>query len=243
LQALRGFNAPPAKLAAILELMRLVPPDLVLPSMDELTGLTDPSTNAGAPSTIEEIAQIVGNIDRQMRDTQEMKNCPEEWFARKLLGAGVPENLRQYVMGQQNGAEFNEMVRRYEFVRTSRQSLRDIIRGIGTKPSDSFWQSLSLLSNIMIDKSGIIRVGLDEFSRAIDGVEARRLRECEVCGYIFWARRVTQYGCTTKCANTLRVRRWREGYGTTYKLTRMGIKSSKKKSKVAVRNEQQTLSE
>lgn len=231
MQALRGFNEPPAKLAAVLDVMRLVPPDLVLPSIDELMGLEDSPASAGASPTLEEIAQIVRAIDHQMRDTQEMRHSPEEWFARKLLGAGVPENLRQYIVGQQNEAEFNEMVRRYEFVRICRQSLRDIIRGTQTTQSDSLWLSLSLASNVMIDKNGIIRVGLDEFSRAIDGAEARRLRECEICGYIFWARRITQYACTTNCANTLRVRRWRERYGTTYKFTRSGISNPKGKTK------------
>jgi len=210
--------------------------------MDELMGLDDPLPSIGASPTTEEIAQIVRAIDHQMRDTQEMQHSPEEWFARKLLGAGVPENLRQHIVGQHNEAEFNEMVRRYEFVRTSRQSLRNIIRGTQTKESDSLWLSLSLPSNVMIDKNGIIRVGLDEFSRAIDGVEARRLRECEICGHIFWARRITQYACATNCANALRVRRWRERYGTTYKFTRMGI-SSPKKGKTEMRKGKQKNSE
>jgi hypothetical protein len=234
LQALRGFNEPPAKLAAVLDLMRLVPPELVLPSMDELMGLGDPPASAGASPTMEDIGQIVRAIDHQMRDTQEMQQSPEEWFARKLLEAGVPENLRQHTVGQHNEAEFNEMVRRYEFVRTCRQSLRDIIRGTQTKQRESLWLSLSFPSNVMIDKNGIIRVGLDEFSRAIDGVDARRLRECQICGYIFWARRITQYACTTNCANALRVRRWRERYATTYKFTRMGI-SNPKKGKTEIR--------
>ena len=242
MQALRGFNEPPAKLAAILDLLKLVPPSLVLPSMDELMGLDCPPASLGNSPTMEEIAQLVRDIDHQMKDTQEMQHSPEEWFARKLLGAGVPESLRQYIVGQQNEAEFNEMMRRYEFVRTCRQSLRDIIRGTHTKQSESLWLSLSLPSNVMIDKNGIIRVGLDGFSRAIDGVETRRLRECEICGYIFWARRITQYACTTNCANTLRVRRSRERYATTYKFTRMGI-SNPRKGKTKIRKEKQDNSE
>ena len=148
---------------------------------------------------------------------------------RSLQKAGLPEELRDYVLGKGSATKFDQALRRYEFVRACRQSLREIIRGASPKTNASLWLSMSPAPEIRIDGRGVIRVDSDEFSRAIDGVEANRIRECKICKHIFWARRITQNGCTTTCANTLRVRRWRERYATTYKYTRMGLAPPGKK--------------
>jgi predicted nucleic acid-binding Zn ribbon protein len=66
--------------------------------------------------------------------------------------------------------------------------------------------------DVYIDDGGFFRVRVDEFLEAIDGVEASRVRSCEVCGIIFWAGRRDQLCCSTKCARVLRTRRWRARY-------------------------------
>ncbi len=47
-------------------------------------------------------------------------------------------------------------------------------------------------------------------SAALDGIIGDRLRSCEICSKIFWARRKESETCSGKCSNKLRVRRHRE---------------------------------
>jgi hypothetical protein len=58
--------------------------------------------------------------------------------------------------------------------------------------------------------SGKVHFPVDEFYRALDGVELRRIRRCEVCGNIFWAGRFDKKTCSDNCKNTNNVRRLRE---------------------------------
>ncbi len=47
----------------------------------------------------------------------------------------------------------------------------------------------------------------------LEEIEAERIRECPVCGRLFWAGRLDQSACRPKCSNVLRARTWREKYG------------------------------
>lgn len=65
-----------------------------------------------------------------------------------------------------------------------------------------------------IDADGFVRVSKDLFTEAMDetDVEAARIRECEACQKIFWAGRTTQKGCSPRCGDIIRKRRYRERY-------------------------------
>ncbi len=54
-------------------------------------------------------------------------------------------------------------------------------------------------ARIEIDENGILKTKLDEFSDAVNGVDIRRIRECEVCHRIYWAGRVEKFCCSKKC--------------------------------------------
>jgi hypothetical protein len=55
----------------------------------------------------------------------------------------------------------------------------------------------------------LINVVPSGLSAALDGVIGERVRSCEICDRIFWARRKESETCSPPCANNLRVRRWR----------------------------------
>jgi len=70
--------------------------------------------------------------------------------------------------------------------------------------------------NLRVNEKGLIEVGLGEIASALASAEADRIRECDICGRIFWAGRSDQKCCTPKCAKVLRTRRWRAKYPVQY---------------------------
>jgi hypothetical protein len=82
---------------------------------------------------------------------------------------------------------------------------------------------------IAVDERGIIHANRDFFSEAIEGVELIRIRECEACKRIFWAGRIDQRGCSLRCNDILRKRRYR----ARYKQRLQGAKPSPKKQREA----------
>lgn len=73
---------------------------------------------------------------------------------------------------------------------------------------------------------------LADFLVAVENAEASRLRNCPICGHVFYARRLTQEACSQRCNATRRVRAWRAKHGDDYeynrKLKLAGVKSEPK---------------
>jgi hypothetical protein len=67
------------------------------------------------------------------------------------------------------------------------------------------WPSASLTI-----EQGRFAVRRDEWITSLIGCEADRLRECEVCQRIFWARMDNMQACTPRCSNARRQRKLRE---------------------------------
>lgn len=178
------LRKPPEALANIIRVVNLAPPEIELP----------------------EFAALLPNragewLEKRLLDDR-------VWLKRKLQRAGLGEVFVSYVLGpEQSFYSEADAVRRYEFARTSQQSLRQIAQGRTS--------SLLTMRQINLNREGLIEVGSDDLSMALDGVEAARIRECEVCWRIFWAGRITQGACSAKCAKTLNVRRWRAKQGKT----------------------------
>lgn len=51
-------------------------------------------------------------------------------------------------------------------------------------------------------------LGLEAFLD--DDMEVERIKQCPICGNIYWAGRITKPACSKECDNTLRQRRYRE---------------------------------
>jgi hypothetical protein len=81
---------------------------------------------------------------------------------------------------------------------------------IEIEPPPKTWRWPSVLVEFVIDDSGKITRRELDFLIFMEGVEARRLRECRVCQRLFWASRIEKsgapYGCSDQCNNTLRQR-------------------------------------
>jgi hypothetical protein len=113
---------------------------------------------------------------------------------------------------------FFEAVNRYESVREAQGKLRAIIRVVreaenaGRLPISIY---LETHNAAFIDESWILRKKSDEFDSAIFGsgqnIDARMIRQCEICNLFFFARRIDSKVCDpqSKCAVTLSKRRER----------------------------------
>jgi hypothetical protein len=58
--------------------------------------------------------------------------------------------------------------------------------------------------------TGLIGVMKNEWLLDLVGIEATRLRECEMCQRIFWARQDNMVACSSSCSNANRQRTFRE---------------------------------
>jgi hypothetical protein len=106
--------------------------------------------------------------------------------------------------------------------------IRSVLRNIARMDKDKMaTQNILTGSNledavtVLADPDGKCRVQHHPLLRALEGVELNRIRECPICGQIYWAGRIDKPCCTDRCARIRRTRKWREGYSDKYKLQRV----------------------
>ncbi len=194
-QTSRSKPCPP-KLAKLLEMVNIIPPECELPGMNQLQ------------HELYEYAEEVGDYE----------DVPMEASIRfdKTLDK-LPQNFSAWVrQGDETGDWINffyDALNRYNFFRGSREKLRNIIR-LKENPKGIwvFYTSLSGSTEIKIDEQGLITILKDRFAEAVEGIEAARIRKCEACQRIFWAGRIDQRGCSLRCNDILRKRRYRARY-------------------------------
>src|SRR5205807_1239351 len=111
-----------------------------------------------------------------------------------------------------------------KFLKGARETLRTIARmdrgDFAEKPIPFPESSYARFLGWRTDERGMITMTKGDVSKAIEGVEAARIRICPICARIFWAGRIDQPSCRKGCANALRVRRYRDGYRDRYKYQR-----------------------
>jgi hypothetical protein len=101
-------------------------------------------------------------------------------------------------LGEMN--EIFSVVERYDAIRTSREGFKEILR-------QSPFHVVKSGVLLHIDKHHTIQtIPLHRFTRAIAGVDARYLRQCEVCKRFFFAGRLQQPGCTAQHSDIIRKR-------------------------------------
>ena len=132
--------------------------------------------------------------------------------------------FRDFLKGADLRAELPvEVVQRCRSLSAIRAVLRAIARKDKSEPGTGDLLIGSHLEDFVsghADQDGKFRVEHHPLLLALEGVELVRIRECRICGKIFWAGRTDQFCCTTRCANVLRTRRWRERYPERYKQQR-----------------------
>jgi hypothetical protein len=242
IKASRSLTPVPEELGKLLRLVNIVPPDVELPDIAEMLKGVSPLFEEA------ELLVLIGKICKTLPDLVSIYiwlgeeklfsifDGTANFSARELLDkhrpfekrydaeAFVSENTRGHLAGV-----------KYTYLREAREMLRDIIRRrelspYFLKPLPNTRLSVSI-GLITIGKDGLVKYSPPRFVKAIEGVEAARIRVCEVCKLLFWAGRLDQKACTTKCARVLRTRRWREKYQESYKLQRTGEKPLTEKEK------------
>lgn len=121
-------------------------------------------------------------------------------------------------------------LRRYKEFRELREKLRKIARL--AKPDVPRWQrffegSILVHSTLRVGAHGTLELNLEPFVEVVQGLEANKIRECPICGVLFWADRKDQKGCTTACANIYRVRRYRGQRAENRRYKRRQLKPGK----------------
>lgn len=189
------------KVKRLIDLINCVPPDRDLP---------------GLPKMFE-------RGDEDARVAEEMR----------ALIAEVPPDFVSVIPGRpwpplKLNDEQRLLVARYDYFRWLRNNVRKIIgRGkflslslevrleyawaeITANPIEHGWFDPVFMTSLTINKAGLIVSKPDEWLSVLIDIEAARLRECAVCGRIFWAEDKRSMACPARCNNAFRQRRWRE---------------------------------
>jgi hypothetical protein len=188
--ARKGFKRPNQDLAELLRLANLVPEEIELPER-----LNDESRDA----LVESISRLPDAVRLELLDCL---NRPDPFIKDFIdwMGTGTVwlELNQEKVVGEMN--EIFSVVERYDAIRTSREGFKEILR-------QSPFHVVKSGVLLHIDKHHTIQtIPLHRFTRAIAGVDARYLRQCEVCKRFFFAGRLQQPGCTAQHSDIIRKR-------------------------------------
>jgi hypothetical protein len=155
----------------------------------------------------------------------------ERWLQTKFPRSSFPE-LWEY-FGPINAMWVGKICPKYLRLFEGRRILAEAVRASSEPPpagrssapikaTQTFAGHLSQISvtvSLAIENGRFIKTA--NLLDSLVGIEAARVRRCEVDGRFFWATRKDRRGCSAGCANTLRQRRWREKYLTDYKVQRV----------------------
>jgi hypothetical protein len=164
-------------------------------------------------------------------------------FASRPIGTFPPVFFQFKIaveLSETRGAFSEKLARTYELVRNLFEQIRaGEPSAIGSAYEGGADELVSFPITFFVDRTEAGRVTfqpdplLENFKSAIDGVESDRVRLCPICSRFFFALRITQRACSTRCNQTRRVRAWREKqtqYEYTRKLKSAGLKARKEKS-------------
>ena len=107
--------------------------------------------------------------------------------------------------------EVRQQLYAYALLRRVFDSLSFLTQGMGG--SKSAGQSMQLWLEVRASKDGSmlrVRDPYEDFLAVLSDCDLQRLRSCPVCWHFFVAWRMDQTACNTRCANQLRVARFRQ---------------------------------
>jgi len=186
-------------LAELIRVVNLIPKDAVLPK--ELV--------KGPMTKDPELLEALGTLPEDFRDYLRELFELESQKSFHLIGPGMGDMVEGVSLGSlvEEQIRVLSVLNRYSEVRSARLSLIRFIR-LERAPNTMFRGN----SIVMIDQTHIAKVRLDWFSRAIQGVDVRNIRQCAICEKFFFARRVDSMVCDpkSKCAKTFSKRQERK---------------------------------
>jgi hypothetical protein len=113
---------------------------------------------------------------------------------------------------------YNRLIGEYIRLYAAREFLRWVTT-IPPVPMTTRW----LMPPISVNRAETNERGELHFSflfQDFEGVVAQRIRRCQCCGQIYWAKRSDQPACSQRCVWRIRQRRWRANYLEKYKQQR-----------------------
>ena len=144
---------------------------------------------------------------------------PRSRQGRALLGRwknkirAFPDPLRKF-LGPVRGDTFSKFCHEC----ASLQKALDVLRCIARTGKAELSQDYLVGDFLRTGKDGKIRFEKSLIITVLEGVEARRIRECPICQKIFWAGRIDKKCCSARCRKVWQTRRWRKKYLPSYKL-------------------------
>ncbi len=206
----------PPRLKAILEALDKLPPGIELAN---LSYLERESPEAIREDIVSYLKDLPGEFVRQLwLRIPPFPGFRPEQARRLLVDAGLAflaDSSDQKVLETHHLAHvsyftfWRKMLVECEFLRRSALVLAELGKAarVAKDRGDSV-HTVSLLPVVVeVNSKGVADVGRFRLGEAIDGVDLSRLRECEICGKLFWAGRIDKVFCSPSCGNKLRKRR------------------------------------
>jgi hypothetical protein len=209
------FQRPaPEQLARVMEHARLLPAHMELPDISNELDVID-DFREGDPRRY-----LFDSRNKNFLDS--VPPVVQEAIGRfKSIINGLPKSFRDYLISETQGIskfyDIIQMMVAYSNFIENRERLRIILhitlRSQGKSSTRfSFAQVPGFSGTLHVNDNGKFVTTIDPLFIELEGVEATRIRECAICRHVFWAGRLDQKCCTTRCAKMLRTRRWRERY-------------------------------
>jgi len=148
------------------------------------------------------IEMIKVEFGERIRTAKTNPNEFKRWFIFTLTSEPLIDNLvMHYDALAQDIDDLLELVRRLEQTRS--ENRQEVI-----------YMSFTPVNVAVVDNERIyVHEPFSLFRSAITDIDPNRLLTCKICNRIFWAKRRDSKTCSPKCANTLRVRRFRSMSG------------------------------
>jgi hypothetical protein len=217
------YNCPP-KLAELIETVNLVPPDVILP---DWTKVFDKYRENNLPTDSKQqkdekfLKACENTFDECFKDFSE--ETKQLWLDSSFSYhcSRFPERDPKELIAP---ALYYVIVVWYRDMRKNREDLRSLAdyfthwrkEGFFTvgdkglyRGNEQHFRLPELTVSIQITDT-IIEVVPTGLGEAIHGVDGDRIRTCEICNRIFWAKRKDSETCSVSCFNILRQRRHRK---------------------------------
>lgn len=251
----RGYAAQcPEDLDFYIQMVRLIPADVVLPELNTVISTVSPGLKESFAyvlySNVFEIALELrdhfGPEDAGPQDDwlKVFEQCTKKlppmlvsiWLheALKLDADSVIDihDVPAYVLVQILAVEYARLF-------TIRLNLQKIAAFFAaTRHHTGFMDNALFLTGTGVRSLGEvaadnrIRIVRDPFLDALEGVDGSRIRECEICRQIFWAKRIDSKTDSPRCMNALKQRRFRQRDPDEYRENRRLVRERKKKGLV-----------
>lgn len=195
-------------------------------------------TVRGPSEPPEEIARLIElvNADSKLPDVHAMMDnfsTPDRYVTELEESiAGVSPETRAFLGSPRK--DLQHFFAQHQLLTSAREVLGSIAERYRSKANDlkvhdprfSADFPISVTVQLVIDKTGRFALSDAPLFSALVGVPADRIRECAVCGRLFWAARTNSECCREKCRKTYNQRNSRKD-------RRMGTRRKKRPGQVA----------